>query len=348
MSVRLAAVIILFSAAPAMAGAGSDAMPFLKLDAGSRGAALSGAYAAAGDDALSVFYNPAGTALVSKKEVFLGHNEWLEEMRNETVAYVHPLSPGLTVFGGLNALLSGSIDEYSAAGARTGSFNATEGVISAGGAASLGRSWYFGLTAKWLSQQGAGEKDTTWACDAGLLKKAGFLRLGGSVSNLGAGLKLGDTRFDLPLIARGGASFTFLENYMVAAEYIKAGSSPGAAALGAEARIRTGPKEFFFLRSGFRTGRGRNAGSGLTAGAGISNREFRVDYAFLPYGDLGDSHRFTVSFRFGKERLQPFDRAAYYGLPANLEKAREYRRQAREQKKKKKGDGDSKEVYFMW
>lgn len=339
---------MVFCAAPALAGAGNDAMPFLKLDAGARGAAMSGAYAAAGDDALSIFYNPAGTALSPKKEIFLSHNEWLEEMRNETVAYLHPLGSGLTLYGGLNFLLSGSLDEYSSAGSRTGSFNVTEGFLTAGAAASLGRSWYGALGLKWISQQGAGEKAVSWAGDAGLLKKAGPWRIGASASNVGNGLKLGDERFDLPRMLRGGAAFSFLENYLVAGEYIKAGSSPGAAAFGAEGRIKTGPKEFFFLRAGFKTGRSANAGPGFTAGAGLANRDLKVDYAFLPYGDLGNSHRVTVSFRFGKERPAAFDRAAYYGLPAPRKESGKKKTRKKAADKKKDGGEKPGEVYFMW
>jgi hypothetical protein len=346
--------LLLFAAAPARAGAGGDALPFLKMDVGSRGAALSGAYCAAGDDALSVFYNPAGTALAEKKQILLGHNEWLEEIRNETIAYLHPLGPRLTLFGGVNLLMSGSMRRYDAAGTDTGSFSALESAVSLGASAALLEDFYGGAAVKVLSQEAAGKKAMAWAGDAGLLKLYGDWRIGAAVSNFGTGMKLGARRFDLPLMLRGGVSRTFLENYTVSADAVKAGKSETAGAFGAEARLATAPKEYFFIRGGYKTGRSRYAGPGFTAGVGLANRDFRIDYAFAPYGDLGDSHRFTVSLSFGKPRPEWVRRPRYRDLPPTREELQKKpaRRAAPaaapEKGKKKKIDRSKGTDYFMW
>jgi hypothetical protein len=39
--------------------------------------------------------------------------------------------------------------------------------------------------------------------------------------------------------------------------------------------------------------------TGLTAGFGFSLRQFMLDYAYLPFGELGASHRFSVTYDFG-------------------------------------------------
>ncbi|HCC48371.1 MAG TPA: hypothetical protein DEQ38_09705 [Elusimicrobia bacterium] len=346
----IAAALLTFFVSAAHAGAGGDALPFLKMDAGARGAALSGAYAAAGDDALSVFYNPAGTALAGKKEILVGHNEWLEGIRNEILAYVHPLGPRLTLFAGVNMVLSGSMDRYDNAGVRDGSFSALEGAISAGLSGKLGPGFYGGAALKSLSQQAAGGSAAAWAGDAGLLKVFEGWKLGVSASNFGARLKFGSRSFDAPLVLRGGVAVPFLENYLVSAEGIKAGSSGTAAALGAEARVRTGPKEYFVMRAGYKTGRSRNAGPGVTAGIGVVNRELRVDYAFVPYGDLGDAHRVTVSYRFGAQRPEEL-RKGYGGLPPPRAKTRAPAPKRAEEKTsgdRKKEKKDPSGVYFMW
>ena len=349
MNIAAAFFLLLLSAPPARAGAGSEALPFLKLDAGARGAALSGAYCAAGDDALSVFYNPAGTALTAKKEILLAHNEWLEGLRNETMAYVHPIGPRLTAFGGFNALFSGSMNRYNSVGYKTGTFNAMEAAVSAGVSVGFGLDYFGGAAVKVLSQQAAGGKASAWAGDAGLLKAAGDWRIGVSASNFGGRLKFGSRGFELPLILRAGVSRNFLQNYMVTVESVKAGRAAAASALGAEARVHSGPKEYFFLRAGYKTGRSRNAGPGFTAGVGLTNRDLRVDYAFAPYGDLGDAHRVTVALRFGE--LRPEEVPEHPQLPP----VRGYNRvkptslleepKKEKKKKKKKAAGDD---YFMW
>lgn len=337
-------------------------MPFLKVDAGARGAALSGAYCAAGDDALSVFYNPAGTALANKKELLLGHNEWLEEIRNETVAYLHPLGPRLTVFGGANLLLSGNMTRYDAAGTAKGSFNAMEGAFSVGASGALGDDLYGGAALKALTQQAAGKKAMAWAGDAGLLAAYGAWRFGASASNFGTPMKLGSVSFGLPLVLRAGVSRAILRDYMAAVEGVKAGGSDAAAIIAGEARFSTAPKEYFFVRAGYKTGRSRYAGPGFTAGAGLATRDFRLDYAFAPYGDLGDSHRATISFSFGKPRPERLRRHPYGDLPAPRKKVmkpaqplpreepvkREEVKEREKPKKQKGKSGKKEDVYFMW
>ncbi|MGD9641651.1 MAG: PorV/PorQ family protein [Elusimicrobiales bacterium] len=343
-------MLTIFSAAPALGGAGGDALPFLKLDAGARGAAMGGAYCAAGDDALSVFYNPAGPALAERKEALLGHNEWLQEIRNESAAYVHPLGARLTLFGGVNLLLSGSMDKYDSAGVRTGSFSALEGAVSAGAAAALGREFYGGAAVKFLTQRADGLGASAWAGDAGLLKTSGDWRAGVSAANFGSALKLGSRSFPLPLVLRAGVSRSFLGDFLAAAEVVKAGGSDAAAALGAEARLTAGPQEYFYFRGGYKTGRSRYAGTGFTAGIGLTNRDLRVDYAFAPYGELGDAHRVTVALSFGARRPAEARRRPFGGLPPQraVKKAAPARQGGTKAPPKKKRSEQKDEVYFMW
>ncbi len=341
---RLAVLILFFSAPAAKAGPAGDAMPFLKVDAGARGAAMSGAYSALGDDALSVFYNPAGTALLDRKELLLGHTEWLDGIRNELLAYAQPLGPGLTAFAGVNALLSGSMARYDAAGVPDGSFSALEAAVSAGVSADLGDGFYGAAALKELSQQAAGYKTSAFAADAGLLKRLGNWSIGAAAANYGSRLKLGSAGFDLPRILRAGVAYTYLDNYTLAAEAVKAGSSDATAAVGVEAKLNTGPGEYFFLRTGYKTGRSSYAGSGVTAGAGVSGGAFRLDYAYAPYGELGDTHRVTLSVRFGAERQAELSRSTYYRLPPPRSKPERSSGNV-----KKKGERPQPgEVYFMW
>ena len=53
-----------------------------------------------------------------------------------------------------------------------------------------------------------------------------------------------------------------------------------------------------------------DAGPGVTAGVGWLHRGMRVDYAFVPYGDLGFGHRVSAAFRWGGTDEAPPRRAA--------------------------------------
>jgi long-subunit fatty acid transport protein len=66
------------------------------------------------------------------------------------------------------------------------------------------------------------------------------------------------------------------------------------ARLGAEYRFGNG----ISLRGGYRTGRGSSFPSGLSAGIGYDSKDYQVDYAIVPYGDLGNTHRVSFTIRF--------------------------------------------------
>jgi len=277
-------------------------MPFLKIESGARAAALGGAYTAAGDDAASIFYNPAGVSLADRKGLEISHTEWLQGVRNENLVYVHPLGESYTIFGGANVLLSGGMDKYDTSGVKTGSFNFQDGVFSFGLSAALGADWYNAYALKSFYEKTDKNKASAFAGDAGLLKIAGDWRFGVSVANVGAELKLGPSAFDLPLIIRTGAARRLNDQLLVSLDALKAGESPVALCAGIESGFEIEANELFFLRAGYKSGRSQYAGSGFTGGVGIKYPGWRVDYAFSPYGDLGDAHRITLSFNFGVSR----------------------------------------------
>ena len=51
---------------------------------------------------------------------------------------------------------------------------------------------------------------------------------------------------------------------------------------------------FLTLRGGFNTRAVEAAGGSYSLGLGLHFSGFNVDYAYVPYADLGDSHRIGV------------------------------------------------------
>lgn len=333
--------------------AGTEAAPFLKIDAGARAAALGGAFSAIADDASSVFHNPAGPGFMANDDLMLSHNEWIAGLKNEHFAYVHPQSERLTFFTGLNLLISPSLDKYDASGVKTGSFFAGEGALSVGAAWAFTDSFCGGLAAKGVYQQADKEKAYAYAGDLGFVKKYENLKLGLAVRNLGTRLKLYKESFALPLTFRGGAAYRLNDMFWFAADAFQTGSGLIFAG-GAEGELPVTPAETVYARAGYKTGRSRNAGSGISAGVGLKSGELRFDYAFAPFGDLGDSHRLTVSFKFGEDReylsrekkLRRVYRKAEQFKAAEKEKQEKTDQPAPDKNKKKAPP--KKEVYFMW
>ena len=42
----------------------------------------------------------------------------------------------------------------------------------------------------------------------------------------------------------------------------------------------------------------QDIGEGITAGIGLKMGKTSIDYAYVPYGDLGDTHRISLGMRF--------------------------------------------------
>jgi hypothetical protein len=74
-----------------------------------------------------------------------------------------------------------------------------------------------------------------------------------------------------------------------------------------------------------------------------------VDYAFSPFGDLGDTHRFTLTFKFGKAREDilldsEVKRVSRGSKFAPATKAKPSGEKAKETGTEKK----DKSIYFLW
>ena len=344
------AVLTGFQAPALYAGAGSDGAAFLKVEAGARAAAMGGAFTAVSDDVSSVFYNPAGPALVQNNEILLSHAEWLEGLRNEHAAYVHVLSARLTLFTGLTALIIPALDEYDAAGVNTGKFSAMDGSAGAGLALALGNDAYFGLFGKTVYQQADTRKAYAYAADLGFIRNYGeTVRVGLAIQNFGTPIKLHLENFELPRTYRAGGAYRLMRRAWLTAEIMQVGHSDLAVAAGGEGEYAITRRETVFVRAGYKTGRSKNAGPGVSAGVGIRSGDIGVDYAFSPCGDLGDTHRFTLGFRFGNDRgdiltEQKVKRASRV-KPAPAAKTKPAR-------EKTKGTGGTEKkdepIYFLW
>jgi len=343
------------TASPLCAGSGSDAAAFLKINAGARAAAMGGAFTAAGDDASSVFYNPAGPALARSQELMLSHSEWLAGLKNEHAAYILPVSPRLTLFTGITALISPSLDRYDSFGNKTGSFSAMDGAAGAGLSWAFSRDLFGGVLAKTVYQQADSRKAFAYAGDFGLIKTIGDrVRLGVSAQNFGTRLNLYSESFDPPLTYRGGAAYRIGDMSWLTAEAVKAGQSAAAFAAGAEAGYSYGRKEAVFGRLGYMTGRSKNAGSGFSAGAGLRSNDLQIDYAFSPFGDLGDTHRITLTLKFGEDRGElSQDRRVKKTYragkpPSQAQKSASPDKGRKPAKGSKSSGKEEAPVYFMW
>lgn len=311
--------------------AGSTAAAFLKLPVGARPAAMGGAFAAAEGDPYSLYWNPAGVAGLRERRAGFFHNEHFQGFGQEFLYYAAP-ADGLRlpfigrlrdgVFGlSLNYFYTPDelerrsglyeSDPANPISPVEGHFGAYDLALAASYARRTAAGTALGATLKVIRQSIDEEAGMTAALDLGAVKK---VRLGGeeyaagvSLRNLGPGIKLVSRSYALPLSLRAGLSRRLPGSGALAALDLEfpVDNYPSVM-LGAEYPVAGG----LTLRSGYRYrlhGNELGAWSGFSAGAGFRLEKVSFDYAYSPAGELGDSHRFSVDFRFGRPRARLMD-----------------------------------------
>lgn len=170
---------------------GMAGLPFLKIGVG-RGTGMGEAFVAIADDASAAYWNPAGLALVSNRQVILNHIDWISDLSHEFAAAVVPSNLGSFAVS-VTALSLGkfeetTVDEYQGTGQ---TFTGAD--ISAG--ISYARMFTdklcFGLTAKVISEKIWDVGTSGVAFDFGVHYNTGWrnLRLGMVIANFGPDLR---------------------------------------------------------------------------------------------------------------------------------------------------------------
>lgn len=279
------------SAAGVYRDAGLGLFPFLKMDVGARTAALGGTGAVNGNE-LSIFSNPALLA-GRNASISAGHNQWYGTTSQNYLAAVSGLG---SVFTGSLALRSVSTTgiEYreTPTSDPVDTFNATDLSVNGAVAARLGR-FDAGIGFKVIHEKIWLESSNAWAVDVGfnyhphssLMFTAAYLHSGPSIT-------MDDKDFRFPrtwvFASRWDGRVPF-GDLSVSAQVMRPLDNQTNAGFGVE----FSPVQWASLRGGWKI----NDDSGdLTAGAGLSAKNWTLDYAFVPGNfSLGTTHRFSLS-----------------------------------------------------
>ncbi|MCK5582603.1 MAG: PorV/PorQ family protein [Elusimicrobiales bacterium] len=292
-------IILIFLKGVCFAGdEGACAIPFLKIPVGARAASLGGAFAAISDDASAVFNNIAGMSFVRDKELLLSHNQWIEGISGETLAYVYPLNSKFSLGAGANILLSGSMKKYDLSGTETGEFNYSEGAFVAAISGKIIPQGSIGLGLKSIYQKSGNKNAGAYALDIGVTR--GFyeeFRAGLTVENIGAKIKLEDESFSIPLGFKLGIAYIPLDHGFITTQIKKYSDEDMSFALGSEYNFKVNTDEAGFLRAIYSFD-AENIASGINLGLGLKAKNFFIDYAFAPMGDFGSAHRLSLRIVF--------------------------------------------------
>jgi len=181
-----AAILLIPALTFAQGNAGAQ---FLKIDGGTRGPALGGAYTALADGIQAVYYNPAGLAYIKGMAMNVTHTAWLADMKHESVGVAFTTPQGTFALSGV-ALLSGDIPETTITepDGTGNTYTANSYAFGLSFARSLTNKFSGGVTLKLIQENLADVSARDWAFDVGAVYRTGLsgnLRLGFAVRNFG-------------------------------------------------------------------------------------------------------------------------------------------------------------------
>lgn len=300
--------------------AGTSGAEFLKLGADARGGAMGLAMTAASDDASSVHWNPAGLSQVAEVQISGTFSQMYQDVQYGFLALAAPIKSPVaprrreyrpsgsgTVAAALLYLNAGPLQERDNTGALTGGrLTPQDFAAMAGWGATLTEDLDLGVSMKYIQSRIQATAQTA-AGDAGARYRMTLADwpyvFALSAHNLGGKLRFRRQQDPLPSSVRIGQSLRPARFLLLACDVVFPRDNGVYPALGAEATLPLGEDTRFDIRGGYsgRTSSGDLDGTtGLTFGFGMRFSGTGFDYAWLPYGVLGQTHRFTFNYRFGR------------------------------------------------
>lgn len=299
---------ILLAAAASYAAVNDSAsiiFPILDMGAGARSLGMGEAFTAVADDSSAIYWNPAGLGTIKKAEAALTYNKWYMDTMFSQFLFAFPLSTGAIgaylVYMNLGevpmrdtyGVTSGSVYPYIAGGSI--GYGLSFGNISAGASIKL------------IGQSTGSKSDMAFAADAGALFKTGIFSAGLSLQNAGSG-----GAYSLPINIKGGVAVKILNSaqhmLLVAVDSQYLFKDAFSLSAGAEYVFM----ELLAVRAGYKAGFGEidlEGFKGISGGLGVKIAGVNIDYAIVPYGDLGITHRVTLSYVFGNNTEPKHDEA---------------------------------------
>jgi hypothetical protein len=293
-----------------LAGNSTSGFEFLRTEYSSRAASMGRAFVAMRGDINGLYHNPSGMAYFDQNQFVVNYTDYLLDFGSGFAAYSHRL-PGLGQLSGSIIWLNyGDFDEtneFAEPSERT--FGAYDLAFALSYADILEDYFSYGVTAKYVHSKIDMFTADAIAFDFGLMYDAPFgdnLYFGLSLLNVGKPLSaFVETKESLPLSLRLGVAkkLEYLPLELNAAlndlnvsesnfwDRLAKFSIGGEFTLSQLIRLRLGYENE--IHRDLDTGQGSGF-AGVSMGFGLNWNDYRFDYGYSSYGELGGTHRFGI------------------------------------------------------
>lgn len=316
---RIAASVLLsgcLAASSAWAGlnkqAGTSGSSFLKLGAGARAGAMADSFSAIADDAYAIYYNPAGLTQLKGTQIGGAHTAYIMGLNYEVFQFAVPFGrrKGYSKHAFGIGLYHLSVDDIERRVSDTdesiGTFGAYDGAYAVSYAYAMNRSLSLGVTAKYISLNLDTYHAGAVAADAGALytlNPDATRPISVSVVVRHAGTRpsfAGGASAPLPLSLTGGLGVRMIpERLKLNVEMTKYRDTDPIGSIGGEYVQPFSQNVAGAYRFGYSSQRKDNPGlSGIATGAGIRYYRAHFDFAWIPFGSIGNTYRYSLLIKF--------------------------------------------------
>lgn len=282
--------------------AGTTVMNFLRMDTAARQTGMGGVGVGLFLDAQNMAYNPALLGMLRHNEIGLTHSEWLAGVKFQDLSSAIA-TKSMGTFGiHFKNLGYGSIESFDAKGEAMNSFTARDTLFAAGWGREFGSvpGLFAGAAVKYAREDLSFVSASGISGDLGIAfvpfkeSLSGGLSFGAAVKHVGSKITFDSAGEALPTTVDFGVGWKgLLERLAVGAD----AHMPKGQARYYSAGAEYWASEALALRAGFETH--QNQGLGFRLGGGVRFGDWQLDYAWLPFGIIGNTHHIGLLYKFG-------------------------------------------------
>jgi hypothetical protein len=271
---------------------------------------MGAAYTALANDAYAATWNPSGLGFLYSTQFSGQHLSYLDSLHYEYLSFAVPLPrpsscssvvdcPGSALGGSVQYLGTGDIEGRDASGNLTGDFSSYYVSYNLAYGRTVNDKLSLGLTGKMIRAKLDDVTASAYAADlGGMYRLRNNLTLAATLTNVGSQLKFLNEGDSLPLAFHIGAAYRPTSHWLITSEGVYRKTGLASFHLGGEWR----PLAMLGIRAGYRTDtlKELSALAGFSAGIGVLVWGQELSYAWLPYGDLGNTHYISLLMKFGE------------------------------------------------